>query len=97
MSDESTPIISPEKQPVVIVVTFVLALLAFVLTVYNSIQIRNTAEFYGLVAIRQANKTAQGGDTGAADQMAKLEARIAKLEAAPAAAAPEEKAEGGAE
>ena len=75
----SLSVISPENQPVVLVVVFVLALLALGLTVHNNQQIERVAAFYGVASV-QTFKTLQDqvGDTST--NFATLEARVARLE-----------------
>ena len=77
--------ISPETQPVIIVVVFVLALLALVFTMYNNQKIEQVTAFYGLASIKTFKALEnQVGDASA--NFAALEARIAKLESQGAAA-----------
>ncbi len=75
----SLSVVSPENQPVVLVVVFVLALLALGLTVHNNQQIEQVAAFYGATSV-QTFETLQDqvGDTSA--NFATLEARVARLE-----------------
>ncbi|MCZ6800719.1 MAG: hypothetical protein O7F12_09550 [Nitrospirae bacterium] len=77
--------ISPANQPIFIVVVFVLALLALVLTLYNSQKIEQVATFYGHTQIK-AFETLQDQVGDASANFAALEARIAKLENQGAAA-----------
>lgn len=85
----SLSVVSPENQPVVLVVVFVLALLALGLTVHNSLQMQQVAAFYGDASV-QTFETLQDqvGDTST--NFATLEARVARLESQGVAApAPE--------
>ncbi len=75
----SLSVVTPENQPVVVVVVFVLALLALGLTVHNNLQIERVAAFYGATSV-QTFETLQDqvGDTST--NFATLEARVARLE-----------------
>ncbi len=81
----SLSVISPENQPVVLVVVFVLALLAFFFTIYNNQKIEQVAAFYGSTQIKTF-ETLQDQVGDASANFAALEARIAKLENQGAAA-----------
>ena len=81
----SSALISTEKQPVILVVVFVLALLSLVFTFYNNQQIERVASFYGVVSMKTFETLEdQVGD--ASVNFTALETRVARLEGQGAAA-----------
>jgi len=75
----SSALISTEKQPVILVVVFVLALMSLVFTFYNNQQIERVASFYGAVSMKTVETLEnQVGNTSA--NFTALETRVARLE-----------------